>query len=75
MPYRTISKHRSSGGSLNAYALMLCSLAYYQRQGIQVDNYQAYWLEQQRLRNAPKEPVKPIEDGRQTKQSATAQAR
>ena len=26
-----------------------------------MDNYQAYWLEQQRLRNAPPEP-KPPED-------------
>ena len=40
-----------------------------------MDNYQAYWLEQQQLRNAPQEPVKPIEDGRQTARCATAQGR
>jgi hypothetical protein len=27
-----------------------------------MDNYQAYWLQQQRLRNAKQDPVKPIQD-------------
>ena len=30
MLYRTDAKHRGSGSSSNAYALMLCSLNYYQ---------------------------------------------